>query len=177
MAELKLPKSRYEAIRMDYRDKHEGRPGFTSMARKFSIPKRKDKQEVRDENGDVVTTRTFYTVRRQVVEAGQYMAAIKTYIESPFYNDCYASVNHFGTETKSWKRDRENLSSLNGFFFDFDSKEIHEYAKKQEDLPMRDRKKAPKEMVKKIYSYKEEIIKVGLSSKVCKFFFTHLSAA
>lgn len=160
MAELALPKTNYEAILMDYRDKHEGRPGFTSMARKFSIPKRKDKQEVLDTNGDVVTTRTFYTVRQQVVKSVQYVNAIEGYSQNPFYNDCYASVNHFGTETKSWKRDKGNLSSLNGFFFDFDSKEIHEYAKNQEALPMRDRRKAPKEMVDRVYSYKEEIIKV-----------------
>lgn len=48
VAELALPKNKYEAILVDYKDKHEGRPGFTSMARKFSIPKRKDKQEVLD---------------------------------------------------------------------------------------------------------------------------------
>ena len=162
MARLQNPQNRIDAIRQDYRDKHNLPNSSVLVCRKFDKQViNKNGQKVFDENGKPVTYKGWYEAKNLTVSEGMYVHNSLTFSETN-RNDCYCTLNSFPgdyspviQETKSGKkvasyRAVERLAYLTGFYLDFDHKAIHTMAKKQQ---------VPVELVEEVKGYEEQIVK------------------
>lgn len=161
MAKLQNPGNRIDAIRQDYRDKHNLPNSSVLIGRKFERQvENKNGEKVFDKNGKIVTCKGWYEAKSLTIDEEMYVRSSLIFSES-YKNDCYCTLNGFpkeydpvlenknGKNKKSY-RAVEKLAYLTGFYLDFDHRVIHSMAKTQQ---------ASSDLVEEAKNYEETIIK------------------
>ncbi len=163
MARLQNPQNRIDAIRQDYRDKHNLPNSSVLIGRKYDKQKvNKNGQKVFDENvKSVASNENWYEPKRLIVNEEMYVRNSFFFSET-HKNDCYCTLNGFPKEyapvlenkkgkNKESYRAVEKLAYLTGFYLDFDHKVIHNRAKKKQQVST--------ELVEEVKGYEEQIVK------------------
>lgn len=129
MAKLKNPPNNLEAIRQDYKDKHASAGGALFGGRKYDRQVKKDGQFKFDKAGNPIMWRPYVQLRQLITDVSMYIDQSFLYSEY-MKNDCYATINSFLADCTA--RTADNVAYLTGYYIDFDYKQIHNLAKKQQ---------------------------------------------